>query len=206
MQRQEGEDVETDPYIHGIVPHSSYDDAVKFRSFVRRTIFLDDDVREDTASTIVLELSALSMTPEPITLRISSNGGDVSAELAVIDAIEDAQRKGCQIIGEVYGHGMSAAFMILQACDVRRMGRNSILMVHGITTWVGGDSKNIKAEQGLLEELQIRGAQNLASRSTAAESKYTTVDFWQPILEDNTPIYLFPDQALEWGVIDEVVA
>jgi len=132
--------------------------------------------------------------------------GDVVAKLAVIDAIEDAQRKGCQLIGEVYGHSMSAAFMILQACDVRRIGRNAILMVHGITSWAGGDVKNIKAEQGLLEELQIRGAQDLASRSTAeAGSKYTTEEFWLTILADNTPVYLFPDQALEWGLVDEVL-
>ena len=79
-------------------------------------------------------------------------------------------------------------------------------MVHGITTWTGGDTKHVEAELGLLEQLQIRGAQSLASRCTAAEgSKYTTDEFWLHVLKDNTPIYLFPEQATEWGLVDEVL-
>jgi len=206
MNRQEDEP-EVDPWHeHGVIPHSTYEDAVKFRSFIQRTIHLDTDVDTDSASTLVLELAALSVTPEPIKLRISSNGGNVVSELAVIDAIRAAQHAGCELIGEVYGHGMSAAFMILQACDVRRMGANSVLMVHGITSWAMGDLKDIKAEQKMLTHLQIAGARLIAHRNTAPEGdEHTTEEFWIHILQDNVPVYLFPDEALEWGVVDEVL-
>lgn len=183
-----------------------YGDALKFRSLARRVIYLNEAVSTSSAAQLNHELGLLAEKPEPITLRISSNGGSVEAEMSVVDAIQEAQAKGCKVTGEVYGHGMSAAFSILQACDVRKMGRNAILMVHGITSWSVGDLRDLNAEQKLLARMQMEGAQFLANRSTAAEdSKYVTAEFWLPILEANTAVYLFPDEALEWGMVDEVI-
>jgi len=182
-----------------------YGDALKFSALQRREVYLDSYVGEDTASILVREISFLAETPAPITIRISSNGGSVESELAIVDALRAAQRKGCKVIGEVYGHGMSAAFEVLQACDVRRMGKSAILMVHGITAWTVGDLRDLNAEQKLLARLHKDQAAFHAVRSTAPEgSKYRTVEFWLKILESATPVYLFPDDALEWGVVDEV--
>lgn len=183
-----------------------YEDALRFRSLKRRTIYLDSRVDSCVAATLNRELGILAEEPGPITLRISSNGGSVESEMSIVDAINEAQVKGCKITGEVYGHGMSAAFMILQACDTRRMGRNAVLMVHGITSWTVGDLRDLEAETKLLQRMQIDGANMLANRSTASvDSKYCTAEFWLDILKANTAIYLFPDEALEWGMVDEVV-
>jgi len=178
---------------------SRYEDALKFKALERREIYLDERVSPDMASRIVRELSLLSGKAEPITIRISSNGGSVESEFAIVDAIRQAQSAGCKVIGEVYGHGMSAAFMVLQTCDVRRMGQSAILMVHGITSWAVGDLKDIDAEQKLLTRLQKEGAAFLASRSKRPR------EFWLKVLKENTPVYLFPNEALEWGVVDEVI-
>lgn len=183
-----------------------YEDALRFKSLKRRTIYLDSRVDLCVAATLNRELAVLAEEPGPITLRISSNGGSVESEMSIIDAIRDARCKGCEVTGEVFGHGMSAAFMVLQACDTRVMGKNAILMVHGITSWTVGDLRDLNAEQKLLKRLQIETAQFLAERCTAKDDAPQLTDkFWLDILEANTPVYLFPDEALEWGVVDKVV-
>jgi len=183
-----------------------YGDSLKFKSLARRAIYLSENVSTSSAAQLNRELGLLAEKPEPITLRISSNGGSVESEMSIVDAINEAQAKGCEVTGEVYGHGMSAAFMILQACDVRRMGKSAILMVHGITSWAVGDLRDLEAETKLLQRMQIDGANMLANRCTAPEgSKYCTPEFWLEILKANTAVYLFPDEALEWGMVDEVV-
>jgi len=183
-----------------------YEDSLKFKSLARRVIYLDARVGDDTAARLNRELGLLAEKPGPITLRISSNGGSVESEMSIVDAINEVQVKGCKVTGEVYGHGMSAAFMILQACDVRRMGRNAVLMVHGITSWTVGDLRDLEAETKLLQRMQIDGANMLANRCTAPEgSAYCTAEFWLNVLKANTAVYLFPDEALEWGMVDEVI-
>lgn len=185
---------------------NSYRDKLQTEMLKRRVLFLDEFVGPDIATTLNQELTLLAEEHKPITLRISSNGGSVDSELAIVGSIRSAQAAGCVVTGHVFGHSMSAAFMVLQACDVRRMGRDAILMVHGITSWTVGDLRDINAEQKLLARWHKEQAQLLADRSTAlADSKYRTVEFWLTILESNTPVYLFPDEALEWGVVDEVV-
>jgi len=184
-----------------------YEDMLKTAALKRREVYLDAYVDSELAVRMIREISLLSETPGPITLRISSNGGSVESELAIVDSLRAAQHKGCTITGEVYGHSMSAAFEVLQACDVRRMGKNAILMVHGITSWTVGDLRDLNAEQKLLARLHRDQAAFHAERCTAADgSKYRTVEFWLEILESNTPVYLFPDEALAWGVVDEVEA
>lgn len=185
---------------------NEYLDMLNKEMLQRRVIFLDEFVGPEIATKINKELTILAEKPEPILIRISSNGGSVDSELAIVDSIHRAQAAGCQVIGIVYGHSMSAAFEVLQACDVRKMGRAAILMVHGITSWTVGDLRDINAEQKLLTRLHQEQAQFHANRSTApAGSKYKTKEFWLPILETNTPVYLFPDEALEWGMIDEII-
>ena len=185
---------------------SSYRDKLQTEMLKRRVLFLDEFVGPDIATTLNQEFTLLAETPEPIFIRISSNGGSVDSQMAIVDSIQHAQRCGCKVVGIVYGHSMSAAFNILQACDVRKMGSSAILMVHGITAWTVGDLRDINAEQKLLARWHKEQALLLATRSTApSDSKYKTVEFWLTILESNTPVYLFPDEALEWGVVDEVV-
>jgi len=185
---------------------SPYRDSLQTEMLKRRVVYLDEFVGQDIATVLNQEFTLLAETPEPIFIRISSNGGSVDSQMAIVDSIHCAQAAGCKVIGIVYGHSMSAAFSILQACDERKMGSSAILMIHGITAWTVGDLSDINAEQKLLARWHKEQAQLLADRSTApAGSKYKTVEFWLPILETNTPVYLFPDEALEWGVVDEVV-
>ncbi len=70
---------------------------------------------------------ALERPPETITLLIDSTGGDFRAGIIIFDTI---RRLNTQVCGIVTGKASSAAFAILQACDLRLAYPNARLMIH----------------------------------------------------------------------------
>ena len=171
----------------------------------RRIVLLSGCIDENTAGAFIQDFELLSSKSyEPITLIIVSNGGDVSSGLACIRAIKKAQSKGIKVIGQVHGHSMSMAFLILQCCDIRIMGKLCTLMAHGVTTFTVGDMRNVEAERKLLKYWQKELANLLAKRCTAKGTEYATPEFWHKILEDATPQFYSSEECLKMGLIDKV--
>jgi len=172
----------------------------------KRIILLTDEINDEMAAIFMQDIYLLlQVSLEPIIIVLASSGGNVEAGLACIRAIHNAQKEGVKIIGEVHGHAMSTAFLILQVCDERIMGTPCIQMVHGITSFTYGDIRNIDAERKLLTFWQHYFANLLAKRSTAPEgSKYKSPDFWLPILADQTPQFYESEECLLMGLVDRV--
>ena len=171
----------------------------------RRITLMTGPIVEGCSTETLEDLSIMtSDSREPITLVISSCGGDVFTALSIIRAIQTARKDGIEIIGQVYGEAMSAAFLILQACSKRTMGKYCLLMCHGVTTVSFGDIRNLESEQNLLKKLQADQADLISSRNTSATKLYHTSKYWLPILERNTPQFYGADEALKMGLIDEV--
>jgi len=78
---------------------------------------------------IILSLifQARSKKKEHIVLLINSNGGSISSLVAIKAAIKIA---GLKTVGIVLGQAKSAAFQLLQQCDVRYAVHGSSLMPH----------------------------------------------------------------------------
>jgi ATP-dependent protease ClpP protease subunit len=138
-------------------------------------------------------------------LLITSYGGAVDAGGAIIRAIRYAQEKGCTVVGEVRGYAMSMAVAILQACDVRLAAPEDIVMVHGFTGQTIGDVRNQDADARMTKQLTTVYAKFYAERSTADDSQYHSIDYWAKLLKDSLPHYYFGHEALEKGLIDEVI-
>jgi ATP-dependent protease ClpP protease subunit len=154
----------------------------------------------------------ISESKDPITVMISSDGGSVSSGLACIREIRKAQSLGIKVIGEVYGHAMSMAFLILECCDHRTMGKLCTLMAHGVTTFTVGDSRNLAAEKKLLEYWQKEFSILLAARCTEKEFlpngsifNVGSIEFWEKIFADNCPQFYDSDECIKMGLIDEVL-
>ena len=173
-----------------------------------RIISINYEIEDGESKDIVEDLNIIAFSEDtgiPITLLISSPGGNAFAGTAILHAIQEVQRKGFTVVGHVYGQAMSMAFFILQCCDKRVMGHYDHLMCHGITTGFFGDLKNIDAEQKIMKKMQEDFANLIAARSTAPEgSNYRDPAYWANELFDNTPKYYDCDEALEMGLIDEV--
>jgi ATP-dependent protease ClpP protease subunit len=140
---------------------------------------------------------------EPITIILASNGGEVDAGNACIRAIRIVQSKGIKVIGQVHGHCMSMAFFLLQTCDERIMGSGDILMIHGISTYLRGDMKNIEAEKKLLEWFQKYFSKLIATRSSKVNPKLNE-NYWAKRLMSNVPSFYNSEESLKMGLIDKV--
>ena len=168
-------------------------------------VMLTDDICEYSAEEFVQDMLLLvACKPTVIRVVISSDGGEIAAGLACIRAIRQAQRAGIQVIGEVYGHAMSMAFLILQHCDERVMGAPDVLMAHGITTFTAGDIKNHEAEGKLLRYWQDYFAEFVVNRITTDDDRFKDADFWMQIMADNTPQFYGSQECLAMGLVDEV--
>lgn len=170
-----------------------------------RTIILSGDIDSGIAHTFIddTEVLALDESREPVTIIITTPGGNVFSGLAMVRAIRRLQRLGITVIGEVYGQAMSMGFFVLQCCDERHMGSFCTLMCHGITAGFAGDVKSIEAEQKLIEGWNVELSQLIAKRCTA-EGEYKESGYWYEILRDNTPQFYSSHECQEMGLIDTV--
>lgn len=174
----------------------------------QRKILLGYEVCSSEANEVIEDFHILvASNRKPITLILSSPGGESTAGMAIIRAVRAAQAEGIEVRAEVYGQAMSMAFLIMQFCDVRTMGTGDILMAHGVTTWIpSADMKDIEAERKILMWFQELMAKQLATRSTAPEgSDYRDSGFWHALMDSNTPVYFTSQEAVEAGLVDHVV-
>lgn len=159
-----------------------------------------------TSSELIKDLILLSLEPSrrPIHLIISSEGGSLWSCLAIIRAIRYVQSRKIRVFGNVFGNAFSAAFLVLQACDKRTMGSESVLMMHGISHFPYGDSKNIKLDQLMIDNVTGQFCGMLATRNTAKDPKFCDPDTLLSQMEEATPNYFDADSALEAGWVDEI--
>ena len=168
----------------------------------KRIIVVAEGINSVSAQKFVEDILILSDKKEPITIAISSEGGDMYAGLAIIEIICSIQKMGVRVIGRVYGHAQSMAFLILQCCDERIMGKLDILMCHGITADAFGDIKDFESRTKLLKKYQSDFAELISKRCTIDEYKDQGV--WYGILASNTPQYYDSEECLKIGLIDKV--
>lgn len=185
--------------------HLNFCDLIEAKLYNTRILVLSGEIEECGAALLTNQFQALAETPEEITLLITSYGGQVDAGGAIIRAIRYAQEKDCQVIGEVRGYAMSMGACILQACDIRLAAPEDIVMVHGFVGTVIGDQRDAKADMQMTEKLTDIYAKFFSGRSTADDTKYHNEGYWRKLLEDSLPHYYFGHEALEVGLIDEVV-
>jgi ATP-dependent protease ClpP protease subunit len=148
-------------------------------------------------------VAAAKVSNGPVTLHITSEGGDVFSGVSMIQSITYLRGQGIRVTGLVEGQAMSMASIILQACDHRVMTPMSVLMCHGVTFWSRGDLKNNRLELKLAEALTERVIDLYVAR---AHGIYADRTFWTTQLESSDPLYLMAPDALSAGLIDEVVA
>lgn len=170
-----------------------------------RVVVINDDIDMWVAGKLTRLFEVLAAEPKSITLLISSNGGDLAAGSIILRAMQHAQAAGCEIVGEVRGHAMSMAAVILQQCTLRLASPEDIVMIHGATGQTVGDIRNTEEDAKLMKRFMQSWAKFIAERNTSAEKQYTDPEFWGRWLVDNFPHYFFGSDALEAGLIDEVL-
>src|SRR5262247_667744 len=168
-----------------------------------RDIYLVGDIEKDTARSCIERLRELANeNAQPITLYINSAGGNVTDGLALHDSIRHIISRGIEVTIVVQGMAYSMGSIVLQAAsDGRRLAfPHSWIMIHEPAKWAGWQSTTAAAQHlERLKQMQDQIYRILSSRSGKP---------LRQIIKDTkrTDLYLDAQRAMEYGLIDAVVA
>lgn len=134
---------------------------------------------------------------EPIEMIFNSPGGSVIDGLALFDYIQELRRRGTHVTTITMGMAASMGGILLQAGDVRVASKNSVLLIHEVSSGAGGKVSEIEDELAFMKLLQDKCVNILAERSTlsATQIKHRWIkkDWW-----------IAADEALKLGFVDEI--
>src|SRR5947209_15673775 len=168
-----------------------------------RDVYLIGDIEKDTARAAIERLRELANeNTRPITLYINSAGGNVTDGLALHDAIRHIVSRGIEVTIIVQGMAYSMGSIVLQAAsEGRRLTfPHSWIMIHEPAKWAGWQSTTAAAQHlERLKQMQDQIYNILSSRSGKP---------LRQIIKDTkrTDFYLDAQKALEYGLIDAIVA
>jgi len=168
-----------------------------------RDVYLIGDIEKDTARACIERLRELAGdNNRPITLYINSAGGNVTDGLAIHDSIRHIISRGIEVTIIVQGMAYSMGSIVLQAAsDNRRLAfPHSWIMIHEPAKWAGWQSTTAAAQHlERLKQMQDQIYKILSVRSGKP---------LRQIIKDTkrTDFYLDAQSALDYGLIDQVVA
>lgn len=177
-----------------------------------RVVGLFGDVNEQTCADLVQNLLILSKSGEipkkerkdkyshpPIEFYLNTHGGSASDMFAIYDMMRSA-KKSCEIQTIGIGKIMSAGVLLLAAGTKgqRKIGRNARVMIHSVLGGSEGPLFNIQNE---FEEIKF--VQAAYSKALIQETKLTPA-IMKDLLEKHVNIYLSAEEAVKYGIADEV--
>jgi ATP-dependent protease ClpP protease subunit len=188
-------------------------DEMKLNAYINeRTIYLnDDEIGEDTEfivnrmfERIIERDKKANIKPqdaEPITLKISTYGGNLYATLSIISQIEYLRDLGYWIIGIGYGKIMSGGFKILIACSERWCQRHSRLLYHQVQSFEMGRT-SVESDRRRLKDMEEmwRRCQDIILKYTNITQEHLDI-----ITREDRDIYVWVEEALNLNIIDKIL-
>ena len=162
-----------------------------------RIIFIGTDITDQVANVVVAQLLFLKMEDpkKDINLYINSNGGQITAGLAIVDTMLFL---GCDINTYCIGQAVSMAALLLSAgTKGKRFALpHSRIMIHQPYGGVGGTSEDIALQAKEILELKKITAMLMARFTGQTIAK---------ISEDSErDFYMDPEAALKYGIVDHI--
>lgn len=136
----------------------------------------------------------------PIEFLISTPGGDANDMFAIYDSMRLIRDK-CPIHTTAIGKVMSAGVLLLAAGTKgeRRIAKNCRTMIHGVTGGHIGTIHNLENEMDEIRWLQERYIDALVTETDM------TKRFLKKLIGRKVNVYLTAEEAVEYGIADEVV-
>jgi ATP-dependent Clp protease protease subunit len=164
-----------------------------------RIVFLGTEVSDQSANLVVAQLLFLEAEDpdEDIRLYVNSPGGDAYAGFAIYDAMQFVKP---DVQTYAVGMAMSAGALILAggAAGKRFVLPNSKVMIHQGSGGFKGTPADIQIAAKEILSLTRRYAEILA--------RHTDRDVEQVMQDIDRDRFLGPDEAVEYGLVDHVLA
>lgn len=187
------------PLMDGDEPTKS-DNLIDIHFLKTRTIFLDEDVGEDSAIKLIKRIKFLeSLNPnKEIIFYINSEGGDVYDALAIYDTMQSCK---CDIKTIALGKAMSAAAWILLAGTPgkRCAHPHTRIMLHEASACLDGKTSDLKDQYMEVETLDNL-YMDIFKKHTKIDKDYKELKLWL-----SKDVYMSSQKAEEMGIIDEIV-
>jgi ATP-dependent Clp protease, protease subunit len=178
---------------------ASLHDAIFDRLLDERIIFLGSQVDDDVANQLCAQMLLLAADDarRDIHLYINSPGGSVSAGMAVFDTMRFVD---CDVAA--YAFGMAASmgqFLLTAATPGKRFALpHTRIMMHQASAGVGGTESDIAIQADMLRRLK-REINELQAQHSGRPVEQIERD-------SDRDRWFTSEEALEYGLIDEVVA
>lgn len=174
-----------------------YSDEYYFRLLNKdRYILLYDEISVCSAEMVVSKLRAMDKLDhkKPIYLEINSPGGGVSSGITIIDTIQAIR---APVYTLICGEACSMAAMISIVGKKRYITPHSVFMQHSLSDMVGDYLNHIKDRTNFLVKLE--------KQMDAIIQERTKLNTRQRAQIRNGELWLFAEEALQYGVVDEIL-
>ncbi len=163
-----------------------------------RIVLIGQEITDHLANVVIAQLLFL-MTEDPkkdIQIFINSPGGYISAGLAIYDTIRFL---GCDVNTYCIGQAASMGALLLAAGTKgkRRALPHSRIMIHQPSGGIFGTSADIKLQAEEILKLKQYLAEILSECSGKSIEKI--------LIDSERDFFMSPIEAIEYGLIDEVV-
>jgi len=167
------------------------------RLLKERIIFLGAPINDEVANVIMAQLIYLEYEnpQKDVTIYINSPGGYISSGLAIYDTIQHIRS---EIVTICIGEASSMAAIILAAGTKgkRYALPHSRIMLHQPQGYAKGQSSDI--------QIHAREVINTRDKLNEIVAKHTGKNSEEIKKKTDRDFYLTPQEALEFGIIDEV--
>jgi len=164
-----------------------------------RIIFLGSEVNAAVANVLIAQLLFLeSEDPEkPIYMYINSPGGDVTAGLAIYDTMNHINAPVATVCS---GRAMSMGAVLLAGGEkgMRSALPHSSILIHQPLGGVRGQASDI--------EIHAKEILRLRKLLTEILVEHSNHDFDRVSADCERDFFMTPQEALEYGLIDEIVS
>jgi len=131
---------------------------------------------------------------ENITLHINSPGGSVFSAVAIANTLKNHKAK---ITANIDGLAASAATIITSACDIVRMPKNALFMVHNPITFAYGSNQDMQKTLEMLNKIKNSIIETYLNKTK------TDKETLSELMDNET--WMSAEEAKEYGFIDEIV-
>lgn len=180
------------------VPTEAFDPKTSWEQGI---LYFHGDVDRDHVLEVqdYLTASHVNIKPGiPMTLYLSSFGGECMAGLALASTIQEIRRSGRTVNIHIQGCAMSMGSLLAQVGDHRSIEPYAWFMIHEVATGIEyGKTHTIKDEAEFMDRLE----QQIFSLYSARTSK--PVDYWRKKMH-RRDWFLTPQEALDEGLVDEI--
>ena len=131
---------------------------------------------------------------ENIILHINSPGGSVFSAVAIANTLKNHKAK---ITANIDGLAASAATIITSACDIVKMPKNALFMVHNPITFAYGNNQDMQKTLEMLNKVKNSIIETYLNKAK------TDKETLSELMDNET--WMNAEEAKEYGFIDEIL-